>query len=197
MWWFWAATAVQTGAAYFEARAQAEALEESASAARIQGQIALANAKFSAKQQLKAGREQAGFVRRESRRAGGLAIAHFGASGIELSGSPLVAIAERIRRDEMNAARVITNAHARAASEEAQGRSAAAGSAARASSLESQASITRDAGFLNAIAIGFNASANYYALTGGTTPSRAPGVYGRPRPYAPGATVFQFDQAYP
>ena len=165
--WLIVAGGLQVAGSIWGAQAAADAMEEQARIAAIQAQIAMVQSKFAAEVQLKAGREEAGVRRRESRRASGGAVAAVAGAGLELSGSPLVLIGERIRLDELNAARVITNAHARASSERAAGRGAAAGFTAQAASLEAQADVTRTAGFLDAIGRGLSAAGGYYAMTRG------------------------------
>lgn len=154
----------------------ADAMEEQARIAEIQAQIAMEQALFAAQMQKKAGREKATYRRKESRKAVGAGVANIAGAGLEVSGSPLVVIGEQIRQDEISAARVITNAHARAMSEEARGRGAATGFRADASALRTQAHVTRVAGFLDAISGGMNSYGNYQSTTGG--PNQQPNAPG-------------------
>jgi len=146
-------------------RAAADAMEAQARIARVQGQIALQTSKFSARMQLKAGRQEATFRRRESRRASGAAVVSVAGAGIELSGSPMKVIGARIHGDAVNAARVVTNAQVRAFSERAEGKAKGLGFRADAAALDERARITRVTGWLNAIGGGMSAVGGYYAMT--------------------------------
>lgn len=164
-----AGAALQIGTSIWSSQLTADAMEEQARIAGVQAQIALEQSKFAAEMQRKAGAQEATSLRRDSRRAEGGAVARTASQGLEVSGSPLVVIGEHIRLDELNAAQVVTNAHARAFSELAAGRSAAASYQARAGSLNAQADITRTAGFLDAIGAGMRAAGRYYSMTNSNT----------------------------
>lgn len=155
----------------FGAGARSSALREQARVAEIQAEIALEQGRFAARMQRRAGRDQATYLRRQSlRRVSGMVV-HTAEAGLEVSGSPAIAIAEQIHRDEQAAAQVITNSRMRAFSQEAGARSEAASHTARASALLDQAGITLLGGFLEAIGNGLAAAGTYQQITGGTAPS--------------------------
>ncbi len=161
---------VQVASALWGAQAAADARNAQAAIARMQAEIAMTQSKFTARMQLKRGRQEAVARRRSSRRAVGGAVVAVAGAGVELSGSPMAVIGEKIRHDELNAAQVVTNARARAFSERAKGRGQATTFTAQAQSLDSQASIIRVTGFLNAINIGMVAAGGRFAQTGGGLP---------------------------
>ena len=171
---FWGAMAIQAASNIWGAQAQADAMDAQASISYMQGQIAKQQAKYAARMQLKAGHEQATAMRRESLRTAGSNVARVANSGVELSGSPLVAIGEQLRRDELNAAQALTNARARSYSEKVKGEGAAVGYNAQAASYREQAGITRTAGFLEAIGTGLRAAGGYYVMTGRFGPDASP-----------------------
>ena len=162
-----AGAGLSAAASIFGADAAADAMEEQAAIQRVQAQIARSQSRFSARMQLKAGREQSETLMRESRRRTSATVVQVGNAGIEVSGSPLAIIGEQIRRDELEAGRVITNAHAAAISERASGESAALGFTASAAQLDEQADTTRVVGFLQAIGAGMNAAGSFGLMSGG------------------------------
>ena len=131
-------------------RAQARRMRRMAGIAQIQGQITLEAAEFQARMELQAGQERATFIRSESRRQVSRAVVQVGASGVELTGSPLIASAEQIEIDERAASTVITNARAAAFSVELGGRISQVSAEAEASRLREQAGFTETAGWLSA-----------------------------------------------
>ncbi len=166
-WWIWASAAVQGINALQGSRAREAALRNQAAIAEVQGKIAMTNARFSARMQLKSGREMAVEVRKQSRRDVGSAVVSVAGQGVELSGSPMVAIGEKIRSDELNAARVITNAETRAVSERLAGEAARVGAEARADALRGQADVEDATRFITIMAIGARAAGGFFSLTGG------------------------------
>lgn len=166
-WWVWATAAVSAHSANQRSRAAARQADSQAEIADVQAQISLENAKFSAQRQLALGREQATFQRKKSRKVTGQAVVNVAGSGIEISGSPLNVIGEQIRQDELNAAKLITNASARALSERAAGEGAAVTFRATASGLRDEASDIRGSILIDTIARGAAAAGGAFALTGG------------------------------
>lgn len=164
---FLIATAVaKIGGSLYAADAAADAMEVSADIADIQGETAMVTAMFAAQQQKEAGREQAIFIRKESRKATGAAVVGVAGSGVELSGSPMVAIGNQIKNNMMSAANAINNANMRAFSAEAKGRAQAATFEARAIQLREQAEVTRIAGFWNALGAGLDSATKLQQTTG-------------------------------
>ena len=172
-----AGAVISAYSAYQGSRASSRARDAQAAIARWQAEIALFQAKQTARVQLKAGHQEAVFRRRESRRATGAAVVRVGGSGVELAGSPLARIGADLRRDELNAAQVVTNANARASSVRARGRGQAVGFRASAASLNEQARITRVTGWLEVIGIGMSAVGGYYAQTSRRGPTSTPGGF--------------------
>lgn len=173
-WLFAAYAAVSIYATITGSQAQAAAQREQADISRIQGEISVMQAEAQAKMELKVGREQADYIRKQSAQVVGSEVTKTAASGIELSGSPMAVIADQIWADERNAATAITNASARAGRVKAEGYAAQTQARANASALRSQANYTEQAGWLKSIAIGLGTYAGYQQMTGGA-PSTSPG----------------------
>ena len=147
-------------------RAQARRMRRQAGIARVQGQISLEAAEFQARMELQAGQERATFIRSESRRQVSRAVVQVGASGVELTGSPLIAIAEQIEIDERAASTVITNARAAAVSVELGGRISQVSAEAEANRLREQAGFTETAGWLGAATTIIAGDTRQRAITG-------------------------------
>lgn len=150
-------------------RAQARRMRKQSRIAAIQGQIQLEAAEFQARMELQAGQERATFIRSESRRQVSRAVVQVGTSGVELTGSPLIAIAEQIEIDERAASTVITNAKAAAFSVELGGRVAQVSAQAEADRLRDQAGFTETAGWLGAASTIFAGDTRQQSITGEST----------------------------
>lgn len=175
MWWYVAAAGISAVSANRRSKAAARQADNQAAIADVQAQISLQTAKFNADRQLELGREQATFQRKKSRKIVGQAVVNVAGSGIEISGSPLAVIGEQIRQDELNAAKLITNASARALSERAAGEGAAVGFRATAAGLRDEASDIRGAMFIDMLARGAAAAGGVATLTGGSAdPNQTP-----------------------
>lgn len=163
---FYVAGAVISAVASWKgSQAASDAAAAQARIARQQAEISERHSRFAARMQLKSGRQEAVFRRRESRRAAAGAVVSVAGSGVEISGSPIALIGERMRRDELNAAQVVTNAQARSFTERAKGRAAAVGFRASAGALDAQARIARVTGWIDTIGAGMSAVGGFYART--------------------------------
>ena len=160
---FIAGAIISAYSSYRGSQAASDALQAQAANERIQAEIARVNAEFVARRQLKAGREEATFRRRESRREAGADVVRVAGSGVELSGSPMARIGENIRRAELNAAHVLSNSQARAFSERARGEAQAVSFRASAGARDEQARIIRVTGWLDTIGAGMSAVGGFNA----------------------------------
>lgn len=161
--WFFIASAVLT---VLQSRAQARAQRLQGQIAQIQGLTALEGAIFEAEFGRKRGGQQAEFIRDESRRGAGEAVTGIAVSGVELEGSPLLAIAEQVKEDEIAAGRAIVNGEIAGFSAESRGRAAAASGEAENSRLRTQAGFTQTAGWLGAMSIAIRGFARQQKQTG-------------------------------
>ena len=100
--WFYVASAVLS---LLQSRAQARAQKLQGRIAGLQGLTALEGAKFEAEFGRKRGAQEAEFIRDESRREAGAAVVGAAVSGVELEGSPLLALAGEITGAEIAAGR--------------------------------------------------------------------------------------------
>ena len=156
LFWFYVASAVLT---LLQARAQAKMQRLQGRIAGIQGQTTLEGAIFEAELARKSGAEQAEAIRTDSARNIGASVVQVTASGVELSGSPLLAIADQIWEDERGAATAETNAQLAAASAESRGRAAFATGQGERDRLNAQSRITERAGWLSAMSFAVKAYA--------------------------------------
>ena len=185
MWWYVAAMGVSAVASWWGGQMQAAAQERQADLADTQAKIAMEQAEFSAALQIKTGREKSLFIRRQSARAEGAAVADVAGTGVELSGSPLNAIADQIHQDEHAAATAMTNSRLAAMSETARGKAAQVGYEAQAGELRAAAGVSRTVGMLDAIAKGTMAVGGYYKAMGYGDPSTTDAPYGAPERGSP------------
>ena len=180
---FAAAIGVSMYTSMLQAQEQARQMREQARISELQGQINLEQAESQARMAMKQGIEESVFVRRQSRRAVGAMAAERGASGIELGGSPMIAMAEQIYVDEVAAGRSITNAFGRATSIRGKGRADQAAAESNASMLRESARFVESAAWLNVAAQGAKGAATYYGMTGGSGPPGGSGPRGKYSPY--------------
>lgn len=165
-WIFIASAAASAISSYMGGQANAAAMRRQADLAEQQAAISKWQAEWTARMQLKAGADQANFIRRQSARTTGTAVTRVAGSGVELSGSPLDSIADQIHQDENAAATARSNAGRQAFATQAGGQARAAGYEAQAGQLRTGATVAAQAGFLDAIAKGTMAVGGYYKLTG-------------------------------
>jgi len=142
-------------------------MQRQARIAETQGQISMEQAQFQARMERKAGAEHSQQIRRTSRRGEGAAVAGVAAGGLELRGSPLLAIADQVWQDERAAGMAVTNAEAAASYRESQGMAARVTGSAEAERLRSEAGFTAAAGWLGAFATGLSRYGQYQLMTGG------------------------------
>ena len=161
--WFYVASAVLS---LLQSRAQARAQKLQGRIAGLQGLTALEGAKFEAEFGRKRGAQEAEFIRDESRRGAGEAVTGIAVSGVELEGSPLLALADQIKDDEIAAGRAIINGEIAGFSAESRGRAAAASGAAENARLRTQAGLTQTAGWLNAMSIAVKGFSRQQQQTG-------------------------------
>lgn len=165
------AAGAQAVISVFGGRAQASALRRAAANARIQGQIAFEQATFQARQARRAGAEYSTQIRRTSRRVEGAAVRTIASAGLEVSGSPLMDVADQIWQDERAAGTAVVNAEAGAVAIESQGRAAQATAEAESRRLRTEAGFSELSGWLGAANAALTAVANFTLATG-----RAPGL---------------------
>lgn len=168
-WWFAAAAAVSAYSSIVSSRMAAAANREAAKISELQGDIAVIQSEFQAKMALKAGREQASYIRQQSAEVVGTQVTRTASAGVELSGSPMMAIAQEIWAGEKAAAGTLKNAIARSGQIEAAGVAARVQGDANAANLRQAADYGERAGVLNAVAKGVTAYAMYEKTTGGST----------------------------
>ena len=161
-WWYVAAAVLSV----VQSRMQAKMQRQQGRIAEIQGQITLEGAIFEAELARKRGAEEAEAIRTDSFRNVGASVVQVAASGAELGGSPLLAIADQIWEDERAAAAAESNAQAAGFSAESRGRAAAATGRAEGDRLRKQAGITETAGWLSAMSFAVKSYARNQQQTG-------------------------------
>lgn len=184
--WFAAAAAVSAYSSIIGARAAAAAQREAAKVSELQGEISVITSEFQAKKALEAGREQADYIRDSSQAAVATRTVRTAASGVELSGSPMMVIADEIWAGEKAAAGALKNAIAQAGQIEARGEADATQANANAAALRTQAGFTESAGWLRAISSAMGAYAYGQQISGGpasTDPSPFRNRYDTVDPY--------------
>lgn len=148
LFWWYVASAVLT---MVQARAKAKMLRGQGRIAEVQGQITLEGAMFEAELARKRGAQQFQAIQTDSRRAVGGAVVQVAASGVELEGSPLLAIADQIWEDERAAAQALVNAQGDSFTAESRGRAAQATGRAEGSRLDALGRDVETAGWLGAM----------------------------------------------
>lgn len=166
-WWalFAAATAAQAVSQVSASQQRAAQMREQARIAAMQGEAQLIQAEFQADVARQQGREQAQYIRRQSRRNVGRMVAGTASRGIEIQGSPAMVIADQIWQDEKAASTAIINAELGAMSAEARGQAGYVSGMAERSRLRQAAGFTETAGWLNAFSTAVGGYATYYGAT--------------------------------